>query len=250
MTKSIQNHAIFILAEPENPDNIGAAARAIKNMGFSRLRLVKPPLGWKRKSKKLAVSARDVIDKARIYQSLSRAVKDCHLVVGTTRRSGRKRGRFLSFGKAMDLSVQTAGKQNIAIVFGKESKGLSNEHLQVCDWMMTIPVSPVYPSINLAQAVMVVAYSLFTRLNQAGSTQMLSLLAKVDIDAALDRVARAVKILGYKPAIAERVIHTFRALVKRSGLIESEAQMLKGLSRRICQRCGISIDAINALDSH
>ncbi|MBI3306606.1 MAG: TrmJ/YjtD family RNA methyltransferase [Candidatus Omnitrophica bacterium] len=227
----------IILVETENPDNIGAAARAMKNMGLRDLRLVRPPAQWKKKGKKLAMSAYDVLKAARVFKKLPEAVSDRHFVIATSRRGGKKRGRFLGFEETLQRIHQTvhAGKK-AAIVFGKESKGLSNQDLLFCDWVTTFPVHPDYPSLNLAQAVMVTAFSLFVRNGEGTKTQEIPLISKTEMEIALEAFNRGVDALGYKSEVACRVHKTFRSLVKRSGLLPSEAQMLKGLSRRIRER--------------
>ena len=229
----------IILVETENPDNIGAAARAMKNMGLSDLRLVKPPAHWKRKGKKMAMSAYDVLKQARVFKALSDAVRDRHFVIATSRRQGRRRGRLLGFEDALQkIKSTTHSGKKTAIVFGKESKGLSNEHLLFCDSVTTFPTHSAYPSINLAQAVMIMAFSLFMRADVKSETEDLPLISKTEMETALEAFNRGVNALGYKEEVALRVHKTFRALIKRSGLLPSEAQMLKGLSRRVRERTG------------
>ncbi|MBI3312885.1 MAG: TrmJ/YjtD family RNA methyltransferase [Candidatus Omnitrophica bacterium] len=229
----------IILVETETPDNIGAAARAMKNMGLSDLRLVRPPAHWKRKGRKMAMSARDVLQNARTFKTLPEAVRDRHFVIAASRRQGRRRGRLLGFEDALQTIEQIirSGKK-AAIVFGKESKGLSNEHLLFCDTVTTFPAHPAYPSINLAQAVMIMAFSLFARTDVKSKTEDLPLISKTEMETALEAFNQGVNALDYKEEVALRVHKTFRALIKRSGLLPSEAQMLKGLSRRVRERTG------------
>jgi len=154
-----QSFISILLVEPENPDNIGAVARAMKNMGLRDLRLVCPPRLWKSKGKKMAVSAYDVLQKAHVFKSVEEAVSDSHLVIGTTRRGGPRRGSFLKFEETLEKIKKTKASHRVTLMFGKESKGLDNPSLNRCDWVTTIPVHPDMPSINLAQAVMIFAFS-------------------------------------------------------------------------------------------
>ncbi len=227
----------IILVEPENPDNIGATARAMKNMGLRDLRLVKPPADWRIKARKLAVGADPLLDKAKIFDSLKEAVADTVWVIGTTRREGGRRRAFLDFQEAVE-KIRTVGtRKTAAVVFGKESKGLSNEDLDVCDWFTTIPTDPGYPSINLAQAVMIVCFSLFTgRVKTAGYEKLEHVSTKEAFEDILESFNKAVTALEYKPEVAQRIDRTFRALLKRQGLLKSEGAMIKGLSRRIVER--------------
>jgi tRNA/rRNA methyltransferase len=233
----------IILVSPENPDNIGAAARAIKNMDFSELRLVKPPRAWRIKAKKMAVSAVDILKSGKEYPTLQDATQDLGLVIGTTRRLGGHRGTFLPFDRAVMKVRANSRQQKIGIVFGCESKGLANEDSALCDHLMTIPTGSVYPSLNLAQAVMVVLFAFSWKCPALRGTKKETLyeraLDKEGIEVAIAHFETALKALGYKKGGADllpRILRTFRGLIKRSGLLEPEAQMIKGLSRKIREK--------------
>lgn len=245
------SHVSFILVEPENPENIGAVARAIKNMGFNDLRLVKPPKNWFERGKKMAPHAEDILSKATIFEALSEAVADIQWVFGSTRRMGPKRGTALTFPKAAREMREAMKKHKIAVVFGKESKGLDNDSLNLCDWVTSIPTDTDCPSINLAQAVMVLAFTL-TGLEASLPTYMhrgklkmrvlreLEYIPKEQVQDVLERLEKSLIHLGYehgeKSCTADRIKHTWQRIFKRSGLLGSEAQMLRGLSRRIQER--------------
>lgn len=226
----------IVLVEPEIADNIGATARAMKNMGLTDLRLVNPRAGWREKARTLAVGAAPFLDEAKVFTSLKEAVSDAVWVVGTTRRQGGRRRAFLEFPDAMEkLRAAGAGK-TAAVVFGRESKGLLNEELQVCDWFTTIPTSEDFPSINLAQAVMLVCFSLFTGCVKADGYEKVEHVSKEEFEKVMARFIEAVTALEYKPDIIRRIDVTFRSLLKRQGLLKSEGEMIKGLSRRILER--------------
>lgn len=234
-------HISIILVAPENVDNIGAAARAIKNMGFSDFRLVKPPRLWQKKGKKMAMAAGDILSKARVFPSLKEAVRNLNFTIGTTRRSGGKRGLFLEFSEMITMVCQKSNHQKIGLVFGCESKGLSNPDLQLCNYAVMIPASDAYPSLNLAQAVMVVLFSLYKGRKQesVGQRKEELFLNKKETDITLGHFEKALRALDYKKKGANllpRIFHTTQGLLKRSGLLPKEAQMIKGLSRRICEK--------------
>ncbi|MFA5167127.1 MAG: RNA methyltransferase [Candidatus Omnitrophota bacterium] len=261
----------IILVSPENPDNIGAVARAVKNMGFMDLRLVKPPRTWQTKAKKMAMSAGDILKKGQEYSSLRDATQDLGLVIGTTRRLGGHRGAFLPFDEAVSKIRGGSHRQKIGIVFGRESKGLANEDSALCDHLAAIPTGPSYPSLNLAQAVMVTLFALswehpnssflsknnnwdgpnfrgasIDRYRKHGVKEKVSherVLNKKEIETTIAHFEKALKVLGYKKGGADllpRILRTLRGLIKRSGLLEPEAQMIKGLSRRIREKMGSS----------
>jgi tRNA/rRNA methyltransferase len=228
-----------ILVSPENPDNIGAVARAVKNMDFSDLRLVHPPKRWRTKAKKLAMSAGDILEQAREYSSLPEAIRDLGLVIGTTRRSGGQRGAFLPFERTISRVRRDACSRKIGILFGRESKGLANEESALCDHLVTIPTGASYPSLNLAQAVMVMLFALSRERGSGESETNERILNKKEIEVTIAHFEKALKALGYRAGGADllpRILRTMRGLIKRSGLLEAEAQMIKGLSRRIREK--------------
>ncbi len=229
----------IILVEPENPDNIGAVARAMKNMGLSDLRLVSPPKQWKAKGKKLAMSAEDTLFSAKVFKSVSKAVEDACLVVGTTRRTGAKRGKFLDFKKGITHLKRFSLSQQAAVLFGKESKGLDNESMSYCDWMISIPSDEQYPSLNLSQAVMVVAFSLFQlSVPKTPKKEEITFCNKQEIKETLRHFEKALKALNYEKLgdpLLERIVANFHGIFKRNGMLPAEAQMIKGLARRIVE---------------
>ena len=239
------NAVSIILVEPENPDNIGAVARAMKNMTLQDLRLVKPPKHWRRLGKKMAMSGFEVLERAREFKTLKQAVADVQVVIGTTRRKGPKRGQFIAFDEAVQkLAVARPGFR-AALVFGKESKGLDNPSLRLCDRTVVIPANPDYPSLNLSQAVMVFAFSIFKISGQKNKKESLPeppfrepFASKKEMEEVLAVLKKAFKSLGYDSGrgLLDRVTHSFHRLLKRNGLLESEGRMFKGLGRRIEQK--------------
>src|SRR5437879_6066770 len=145
----------FVLFRPKAPGNVGAAARALKNMGFSDLRLVAPQRPHMAGAA-MAVHGCDLLAAARVYPELAAALADRSLVVGTTARAGPYRREAQPIRDAASALINDATR--IALVFGPEDFGLTNEELKLCHRLVTIPTAPAYPSLNLAQAVLIVAY--------------------------------------------------------------------------------------------
>ncbi|MBI3316610.1 MAG: RNA methyltransferase [Candidatus Omnitrophica bacterium] len=227
-----------ILVEPESSDNIGAVARAMKNMGLADLRLILPPKDFKRKAKKMAMSAQGTLRRARVFKDLKSASKDLQFLIGTTRRLGKKRGYSLEFSEALYKLLSSGLKSGI--VFGKESKGLANSDLSLCDAVVTIPSSSKYPSLNLAQAVMIFAFELFFKSSQAKAGRPApALVSKARIHNILQWMHEALTVLKYHPEVIQRIQVTFSNLLKRAGLEEPEAQMFTGLFQRIHQQKSI-----------
>lgn len=250
------NRISIVLMEPENPNNIGASARAMKNMGFSDLRLVKPPKGWAWKAKKMAMSAEDLLPNAKVFDSLEEAVSDINVLVGTSRRYSPKRGMFQPWAPMLKKINRSCVQGSVGILFGKESKGLDNASLELCDWITTIPANPDYPSLNLAQAVLVTCYELskFSKTEKTIFSTELPFVANEEIQEILTVFKAALTALEYeekgKSKIVDRISRTFHRLLKRGGLLDSEAQMFRGLSRRICEKMGSPLPPALKKDFH
>lgn len=158
---------VFVLVGPKYPGNIGAAARALKTMGFAHLRLVDPcPYdtgidGDRGPAYQMAMHSHDVLDGARVFDALAPALADCDLVIGTTAKLRHHRHSVLTPPQLKDLLADKRGLvTRAALVFGPEDTGLTNEHLDACQVLTTVPLAAPQPSINLAQAVMVYSYAL------------------------------------------------------------------------------------------
>jgi tRNA/rRNA methyltransferase len=151
----------FVLVEPFVPENIGAAARAIKTMGFTSLRLVNPCDYLSDKAQMLAHGSVDILKKAQVFSSLEEALHDCDFIIGTTAKQRLAKNDCHIVGDIPDIiRRKTESADNTALVFGRESKGLLNTELRLCDILSTIPMKTRYPSLNLAQTVMLYAYTL------------------------------------------------------------------------------------------
>jgi tRNA/rRNA methyltransferase len=154
---------IVVLVEPQLGENIGAAARAMANFGLSQLRLVKPRHGWPNdKARMMAAGADDVVDGAVLYASLAEAIGDCSFVLATTARAHDQAKPVVAPADAARLMApRIAAGENVAVLFGRERNGLENDEVALADAILTLPVNPAFASLNLAQAVVIVAYEWF-----------------------------------------------------------------------------------------
>jgi len=161
----------FIIVEPSRPGNVGSAARAIKTMGFASLRLVNPCDHMSTDAKKLAYGSHDVLQSSEVFDSLSDAIQDLDLVIATTAKNRTVWNDYLTPSQCVDL-LRKKGEsvQKVGIVFGREESGLTTSELDLCDIRSTVPLSAPYPSINLAQSVMIYAYE-FSRLGHSQKDQ-------------------------------------------------------------------------------
>ncbi len=152
---------LFILVEPAVPENIGSAARALKTMGFNQLRLVHPVDPLSDPARWLAHGATDILENAEIFTSLKDALHDIDLIIGTSAKARSvKNESHLVYSLPEILKAKGDALKKTGIVFGREDSGLRNEELRMCDLMSTIPLKTSFPSLNLAQAVLVYAYEL------------------------------------------------------------------------------------------
>ena len=154
-------NVFFVLVEPKTPGNIGAAARALKTMGFQNLILVNPGDHQAPEAQWMAHASEDVLKKAVICPTMKEAVADKHFVVATTQR---ERSFHLPYYNPQELAekiIPLTFKHRVALVFGREQTGLTNEEISLCDAVSTIPSHTRHPSLNLAQAVMIYCYEFF-----------------------------------------------------------------------------------------
>lgn len=238
MTKTAwTDNVSFILVAPTEPGNIGAAARALKNMGFRNLELVKPVPFATAEARAMACGAADILQAARVHPTLREAVREKSLVVGTTRRRGSRRGLILPIASAAPQIAKAAAANKVAVLFGNEHNGLTNREVEACGFLATIPSHPGAPSLNLAQSVMLVAYEL-SRAASAGPSP--PLVAGREIRSLLKRVRETLVVLGYgkkgdRDLRADILLNVGR-LIGRAGLTRWELGMIRGLCRRIQEK--------------
>ena len=150
----------IVLVNTSHPGNIGGAARAMKNMGLAELYLVEPREYPAPRAVWRAAGARDVLANAKIVGSVDEAIKDCGLVIGTSARERRIPWPLINPRECGDKIWQEAKSHQVALLFGREDRGLTNSELQKCHYHVHIPSNPDYSSLNLATAVQVLSYEI------------------------------------------------------------------------------------------
>ena len=220
----------FVLVEPTEPGNIGAAARAVKNMGFRRLELVNPSGHLSLQARAMACGAKDVLERAPVHDSFEEAISGASLVVGTTRRRGWRRGLFLPLEDGADRIVRAASGNKVAILFGNEHNGLTNRELASCAFLLTIPTDPAAPSLNLAQSVLLTAYAL-SRLPPPGPIP--EFVTQAEIRILLKKLRATIKALDYAARgdrdLEADILRNIRQVIGRAGLTTWEYNMILGL---------------------
>jgi len=225
----------IILVEPQNPGNIGMVCRAMKNMGLRELRLVNPCDRFHPEALKFAVSARDLLERAVLFSSLPDALADSPLSVGATRRHGKYRPEIYSPETMARQILPELGRYRAAFVFGREDNGLTTDELSLCRWHATIPTSPDYGSLNLAQSVLIFCYELFRGSAEAGSGGGSRELAGVEeYEELFGHMERALTRIGYlNPQNPAHLMRTFRRLFARAELDSREVAVLRGMMSQI-----------------
>jgi TrmH family RNA methyltransferase len=224
-----------VLVSPRNPLNIGAAARAMSNFGFLRLSVVNA-YDVAYAEAKSAVNASAVLESSRQPSNLAEAVADCTLVVGTASRGHRLLQhpfRRLEYGAAEIRRAMESGR--VALVFGSEKFGLSNEDLAHCHWLMHIPTRDEHDSMNLGQAVAICLYELIRIDDAKIATPVKTRSARAeDINRISDALIEALELSGYiKDLTAESSRNKIRRLVKRLTLSERDARLWLGMLRQV-----------------
>jgi tRNA/rRNA methyltransferase len=222
----------IVLSCPSHPGNIGSAARAMKTMGLSQLRLVAPRAFPHEDANALASGALDVLQHAQVFDTLEQALGDVVLAVGFSAR-----GRDLShpprtLREAAPLILASAASAPVALVFGNETFGLTNEELARCQWLAVIPANPANASLNLAAAVQVACYELATAASAftppAGPERTPATVEEIEaFHAHLERAMIASGFLD--PAMPKRLMERMRRLFARAGLEREEVRFLRGM---------------------
>ena len=157
---NLLNSVKVVLVGTTHPGNIGATARAMKNMGILDLALVEPKEFPSDVATFRSKAAKDILEKASVYTSLEEAISECELVVGTSARGRTVPWPVLNPREAAEEMHKSSLKGKVAIVFGREDRGLTNEELGLCNFHVHIPSDPEYSSLNLSQAVQILAYEI------------------------------------------------------------------------------------------
>lgn len=224
----------IVLVEPQSPGNVGMVCRAMKNMGLTELRLVNPCPIDHPEALKFAVSARDLLEAAVIFPSLAEALADCPFSVATTRRHGKYRQEILTPGEVAAKVRPACSGGRTAFVFGREDSGLTTEEVAMCRWQATIPTGDVYGSLNLAQAVLIFCYELFTAAGGTVPRQERIVVPSADLEVLYEHMERSLLRIGFlNPQNPDHLMRTLRRIFARAELDEREVAILRGLMSQI-----------------
>lgn len=231
------NNIIIVLDHPDESRNIGAACRAMANNDISDLRIVGNKADYDIEHiHVLAIHAGGIFDNAHFYNSITEATADCSICAGTTRRRGKKRGKLLlpeEFAEMADditegSTTEAGGK--VAVIFGNERTGLTDEQLDECNLGVTIPSSDNFGSLNLSHAVQIMSYHLFRKslVEKKGEYRGYTPLTLERVDRTVKTITDNMQKIGFfKMPGREDMENFWRSVLSRASLSEGEAQYLE-----------------------
>jgi tRNA (cytidine32/uridine32-2'-O)-methyltransferase len=237
--RDLLNHIRIVLVETSHPGNIGAAARAMKTMGLKRLMLVRPQHYPSAEATARASGADDVLARAEVCDSLEQAIADCVLVIGSSARERRLEWAGLTPPESAVRLLEFARQGEVALVFGRERTGLSNEELACCQQLVTIDANPAYSSLNLAAAVQVFCYEVRKRLSESrGTTESgrgdyvaEQAATSAQLEGLFGHFEEALFDIGVAQPEQPKatLMLRLRRLFYRAGLSETEVNILRGI---------------------
>ena len=223
-----------VLVRPRGSGNIGSVARAMKNFGARELAIVGSARTGSFWARAMAVHGRDVLSNAKFHATIREAIADCHLIVGTTARSGLYRHHSRTPREIAPEIAAAARLGKVALIFGPEDHGLSNKDLAPCQLLMTIPAHPDYQSLNVAQAAAVCLYETFVAsMSQLPKTAVQRAQAQ-HIERLFDIMRDLLLRIGFLDSEnPEHMLLAFRRFLGRAGLEDKDVRILTGMFRQI-----------------
>ncbi|MFP4477102.1 MAG: RNA methyltransferase [Desulfatibacillaceae bacterium] len=235
MTSAIDRDRIgIILNRPRSPENIGAVARAMRNMGFSRLVVVRPEKCDLYRVCKMATHAGlDVVEEMEVFDDLADALAPFNYVVGTTARTGGHRKSMRDPAMLAGHLIPITAENDVAIMFGPEDKGLSNADVRFCHTLVTIPTHE-FSSLNLAQAVMVMCYELYRASTPESPAFMPRLATRQELDGMYEQLSDVLTRIGFiNHQNPEHWMDNVRRFLSRLPLTAREVKIVRGVCRQM-----------------
>jgi TrmH family RNA methyltransferase len=223
----------IVLVEPTHPGNIGATARAMKNMGLTRLHLVSPLHFPSADATSRASGADDVLENAVVFSNLDEAIADCQLVVGASARLREIPWPEITPKACADLVAQQSTSGEIAILFGREHSGLTNNELDRCQYILTIPCNPAFSSLNIAAAVQIVTYELFVKsltVTPIIQSTTSDYATAAELELFYEHLHKTLNTIGFiHPDKSRSIMRRIRRLYTRTRLEKKEIDILRGI---------------------
>ncbi|MCK5675349.1 MAG: RNA methyltransferase [Spirochaetales bacterium] len=230
MTNNLSNIQI-VLVEPQSSSNIGAVCRAMNTMGITKLAIVGTTIYNTARIKNLSVHSFEIYEQSKRYKNLNNALEKSVLSAGTTRRIGKRRKYISIFPEELAHKIDSIESGEISIVFGRESSGLTVEELEACDIAVSIPSSPDSPSLNLAQAVQVITYSIY-RSNFSGKGY--NPVNSIRMEQVINTMSESLESLNFfKKNEKKELEHFFSDIFMRAGTSQAETLRIEKTFRKI-----------------
>ncbi len=228
------DHMAIVLVEPQIPENIGAVARAMNNMGIRRLILVKPERCDLSRILRMATGTSiDIVEGMEVFEDLTKALASFHYVVGTTARIGAQRPSLTNPRDLAQELISISRNNYVALLFGPEDRGLSNEHLRPCHTIATIPTAE-FASLNLAQAVMIVCYELFLASRLPSQEPIPRLANRFELEGMYDHIKTVLTRIGFiNPQNPEHWMLNIRRFLSRIPLRARDVRIIRGICRQV-----------------
>jgi TrmH family RNA methyltransferase len=226
----------FVLVGPQSGGNVGGAARALANLGFSRLDVVAPECDVRgEEARRMAVGAAGLLADARVHAGLDEALDGAGAVIGTTRREGKQRRPHYRLDALAPQLSRLAAKGELAFVFGREDSGLTDAELDRCTHLVHFVSSDALPSYNLAQSVLLVAYTLRLSVPGAAPAPVEEPLADhASREAALRHLEAALLAIGFlQEDTADGMMRRVRRILGRADLSPGDVQVVRGVARQV-----------------
>lgn len=211
----------------------------MKNMGLKKLTLINPVDFMVDEGLKMAVDARNILEQSEIYSSLEEALKGTSMSIGTTRRKGKLRKPVYPIRTIAARASSISEREEVALVFGREDKGLLTKELKLCTLLSTIPANEQFPSINLAQSVMITCYELFLASGLAVIEKNFSLAKFEEVEDFFNHLEETLIKIGFlNEAYPTSIMVALRRLFGKAHLEEREVKILRGILRQVLWYAG------------
>ena len=227
----------IILVEPQGPLNIGMVARAMANCGIYDLRLVNPVKYKKEEALRMACFAKDIVNNLKTFPILESALADASCSAAFTRRVSKDRAPYYYLKEAVPILLRRLAKGRLALVFGRETDGLTNDEIYQCDWRVSIPTSEPDGSLNLAQAVLIACYELFKKTPGAEREKKEFFAPHSETSVVIRDFDKLMFEIGYDDQdsgkLRQKIVRAFKDITGRAGIKPKEINMFLGIWAQI-----------------
>ncbi|MBI5885280.1 MAG: RNA methyltransferase [Deltaproteobacteria bacterium] len=235
---AVYDNLSIVLVEPQSAGNVGSVARVMMNTGFKRLQLVSPCDYMNNEGFSMACNADALLLKAEVFDNVHECIERAAVVVGTTRRKGRVRWPVMTLPEAVPKLLELSRANKVAVLFGREDRGLTNDEIKLCDMLIEIQSTDEYPSLNLSHAVFAVCYHLFT--TALPKVPAIKAAPRPDVEGMFKHLEEALRALNYgeqgNDYLLNTIMRTSKRMFGRTSLMKNEVNMLRGIFTQIIEK--------------